>query len=409
MSPDEQKRLGAFLKAQSQHSVKSYLGLKANFNEETSETALETRRVWAQAQQTNPKFQDEAIWILSNLGILRQALTIPPEELLWLDRAEQEVTKPPESTTLYENLDVSRHATSAQINDAHRLRYRDARHLKNRHEAHQIYAALDEAWRVLGDPALKKEYDAQLPGEIKLRVSDARPLNTAPIEPLSEKKALTDAPLLSIRGNRQIQLRVTKKVVRRKIRIEREGPGLVDATIRSDQPWLMTNPVTLDPHSAGQDIHIEVIPAKMAGRSALGQIVIQNFNGQRLAVHVKVTKIWIDRARMGTILFAILLVFGTLLIYPPTRGLFISQSTETIQNQVLILHVKPGPAKVTINDQPFEPASVFRIPDLSADRPLMLTVEKEGFERHFQRIELKPGQELTLEVSLKQDNSQKDR
>lgn len=409
MSPDEQKRLGAFLKAHSQHSVKSYLGLKADFNAETSEAALETRRVWAQAQQTNPKFQDEAIWILSNLGILRQALTIPPEELLWLDRAEQEDSKPSEPITFYEELGVSRHATSAQINDAHRLRYRDARHLKNRHEAHQIYAVLDEVWRVLGDPALKKEYDAQLPGEIKLLVSDTTRLDVASIEPLSEKKALTDAPLLSIRGNRQFQLTVTKKVARRKIRIEKDGPGLVDATIRTDQPWLTANPVTLDPHATGQDIHFEVIPAKMAGRSALGQIVIQNFNGQRIAVHVKVTRVWMDRARIAIVLFAALSLFGALFLYPPTRGLFISQGAETIQKQVLILDVKPGPAKVTINDQSFEPASVFRIHDLSADRPLMLTVEKAGFERFFQRIEMKPGQELTIKVSLKQDNAQKDR
>jgi hypothetical protein len=329
--------------------------------------------------------------------------------LLWLDRAESDDPKPPESISLYEELGVSRNATSAQINDAHRLRYRDARHLKNRHEAHQIYAALDEAWRVLGDPALKKEYDTQLPGKIKLLVSGTTPLNVEPIEPLSERRALTDAPLLSIRGERQIQLRVTKKVVHRKIRIEREGPGLVDATIRVDQPWLMANPVTLDPHATGQDIHIEVIPAKMAGRSALGQIVVQNFNGQRLAVHVKVTRVWMNPARLATVLVAALSLLGALFLFPPTRGLFISQSAETIQKQVLILDVKPGPAKVTINDQSFEPASVFRFNDLSADKPLRLTVEKPGFDRYVQRIELKPGEELTIKVSLKQDNAQKDR
>jgi curved DNA-binding protein CbpA len=409
MSPDEQKRLGAFLKAHSQHSVKAYLGLQTEFDEIASEAALEKRRVWAQAQQTNPKFQDEAIWILSNLSVLRRALTVPPEELLWLDRGEDKPVQSPDSMPFYEILGLPRNATSAQINDAHRLRYRDARHLKNRHEAHQIYAALDEAWRVLGNPDLKKAYDAELAPEIRLQDSEPLSDHQPPTDLLAEKKALTDAPPLSIRGERQIELAVTNKVVRRKIRIERDGAGLVDATIRSDQAWLLANPVTLDPHAAAQDIHVDINPAKMAGKSALGQIVIQNFNGQRLSVHVKVTKVLVNRARIATALFLFMATVGALLIYPPTRSVLFKPASVVAPNPVLILKVNPGPAKVTINDQSFDAASTFRFDDLSPGRPLMLLVEKEGFERHFQRIALKSGEELRMEVSLKQSVPQTDR
>ena len=63
MSPDEQKRLGAFLKEKDVDHAHAYLKLSKTAGSEACEAAIEKRRLWAQAQQTNPRYQDEAIWV----------------------------------------------------------------------------------------------------------------------------------------------------------------------------------------------------------------------------------------------------------------------------------------------------------------------------------------------------------
>jgi curved DNA-binding protein CbpA len=410
MSPEEQKRLGAFLRTHSHRTARGYLGLKIEFEPASAETALEKRRLWAQAQQTNPKFQDEAIWILSNLGVLREALTTPTEELPWLETTQGNDAKQLQEADLYSLLGLTADASLDQIRDAHRLRYRDARHLKDRNEAHQIYAALDEAWRVLNDPVLREEYDStQNPTTNK---TGEHFLEKAAVEPpvfLTEKEALTQSPNLQIRGQRQLSFSVSKKIIRRKIRIERDGPGLVDATLRSDQPWLTARPERLEPHASSQDIHIKIDPKALPGQAALGQVIVKNFNGQRLAIHVKITKQQFNFPRFRWIALGLVVLLGGLLAAPPTRALFLGLPPETMVPPIIHLHVEPGPAIVSINNERLGEETDLVLRDLPADRPFVLRVEKEGHIDKKETIVLSEGQERKMTITLEPIQSQGDK
>jgi len=418
MSPDEQKRLGAFLRTHAHRTAQGYLGLKPGFETGSAETALEKRRMWAQGQQTNPKFQDEAIWILSNLSVLREALNTPAEEMHWLETTHSHEANQLQDADLYGLLGLSKEATIEQIQDAHRLRYRDARHLKNRNEAHQIYAALDEAWRVLNDPDLRKEYDSALsatastPIQNPTEMAGAPPPNKPSKEAasiLAEKEALTQAPTLQIRGKRQLSFSVSNKILRKKIRIERDGPGLVDATLRSDQPWLTARPERLEPHASSQDIHIQIDPSALSGQTALGQIIVNNFNGQRLAVHIKVTKRSFDISRLRRAIFWRAVLLGGLVAAPPTRALFLGLSSTPPTAPVIHLHIEPGPATVFLNNEKLAEQTDFVLTDLPSNRPFVLRVEKPGHVGIKETIALSPGQERKMTVTLEPIPSQDDK
>jgi len=409
VSPEEQKRLGAFLRAKAEHSVHSYLGLRKNAKKADCASAIEKRRVWAQAQQTNPKFQDEAIWVLSNLDVLEEALRCKKEDLLWLDATPAEDTDL-EERSLYTLLGVSQTATPEQIQDAHRLLYRDARHLKNRHEAHRLYAQLDEAWRVLGDPELRAEYDSSQESEPVHKLPDETPKQTFHFDQgqPTEKQALTDAPALKIRGKTPLAIILQRRVVEEEIRLERIGPGLVDAILRCDQPWLSAKPERLDPHASSQKIRIRVDPEGLAGRSGLGQVIVQNFNGQRLSIHVRVTRERVNQKRLLLILLFFVSLIGASLLFAPTKSLFFSESTVVSQNAVLLLDVSPVKATVRINDTTFPPNTHFKF-DALPNRPFQLTVEADGFQRHSERLEIRQGRERRHRVELKPLSAEVDR
>lgn len=62
----------------------------------------------------------------------------------------------------YELLGLEPSASPERVELAHREKYREARNRKDKERASEMYAQLDEAWRVLHDPEKRAEYDALL-------------------------------------------------------------------------------------------------------------------------------------------------------------------------------------------------------------------------------------------------------
>lgn len=63
-----------FLQGVRHPSLFSYLSLAPDADTEAVEQTLQARRVWAQAQQANPRHRDEALWIIRNRRLLHCAL-----------------------------------------------------------------------------------------------------------------------------------------------------------------------------------------------------------------------------------------------------------------------------------------------------------------------------------------------
>ena len=396
MSPTDQKKLGAFLGLHKSRTVRDYLGLALHTDGSEAEDAVESRRLWAQAQQTNPKFQEEALWVLAHTHLFTEAMEKKPDELLWLNPAlpdEDTASAGPTDANPYELLGVPTDATNQQIQDAHRLRYRDARQLRNRHEAHQVYAALDEAWRVLSDPKLRQEFDTtQAPKfQLKQEVAEQEPVVQ------SDRQALTQSPDLSIFGPSQLEFELGRKTILHHLRIERIGPGLVDATVRCDQPWLKVRPETLDAHSSSQTLTVELNPGKVPGAGALGQLVLNNFNGQRISIHIRVRKLSQKRIRKGFLLGVALLALAVAWMSPKITAYIADDAISP----KLTLSIQPPATAVWINNQKHEGGSVVQIDNLPADSPFRLRIDAQDHASHEETIVLKTGQEMTRSIELR--------
>jgi len=211
-----------FLGTVEQPDLFAYLSQERDASASKVKTALRRRRSWAQGQQANPKYRQEALWLIKNIQLVRTALidqrevylsetderanqrniqalrffiqttlvdgTLHPQdeakilecaEELGIDEAEvtahielvltamdqgvlettpQEEDEAPDH---YEVLDVEPGVDQEALEAAYRERYRWARNLRDTEESSRVYAELDAAWRVLKDPERRAQYDLE--------------------------------------------------------------------------------------------------------------------------------------------------------------------------------------------------------------------------------------------------------
>lgn len=198
-----------------------YFGLESDVPAEQALAAIRERRSWAQGQQANPKYREEALWVIKHQRLLRQALADERDaylaevrrrdedrnlEVLSLfimgtladgaltPRREEAIrahgrqlgltdelisrridemleehhavrTEDDTSEEVirdhYAALHVRPDATQEEIEQAYRARYRWARSLRDTRKASEVYARLDAAWRILKDPDKRARYDEQ--------------------------------------------------------------------------------------------------------------------------------------------------------------------------------------------------------------------------------------------------------
>ena len=80
-----------FLNEVGRDTLYDYLELASGASDDELRQPLATRRRWAQAQQANPKFRAEAVWLIRNTGLLEQALLEEREAYtLHLDAGEDQ-------------------------------------------------------------------------------------------------------------------------------------------------------------------------------------------------------------------------------------------------------------------------------------------------------------------------------
>jgi len=215
-----------------QPDLYAYLDIERDADKAAVTHALQVRRSWAQGQQANPKYRQEALWLIKNINLIKTALTSEAtryckdldqrDEQVKLEtlsmfikgtladgeltvrgeeaiRSQGEILDLPESlvvrrigeilaerdaealslstaepllastptidlsgiTDLYEILDADPEGDLASLEAAYRRRYRWARQLRDTEQSSQVYAQIDEAWRVLKDPDRRAAYDQE--------------------------------------------------------------------------------------------------------------------------------------------------------------------------------------------------------------------------------------------------------
>ena len=74
MDPKELKEIDKFLTLTGAVDLFAYMGLPATADADMADLAIQDRREWAQTQQANPKYRNEALWVIRNSAIVRKAL-----------------------------------------------------------------------------------------------------------------------------------------------------------------------------------------------------------------------------------------------------------------------------------------------------------------------------------------------
>jgi|GEM_PF-1678990 len=230
------EQIDSFLVKVGKGSLFEYYKLGTSAPADRLDRAVRKRREWAQGQQSNPKFRDEALWLIKNnnlvrrtlidarsdyvafistrvdkkaletltlfvkgtlaagvltpegeaaihrqgktlklpddrvlacveellaeTGVSRAASPLPQQTLPEGDPWDDDFTELAEFVDHYAILEVSAEATLEEIEGAHRTRYRWARSLSDKRKSSEIYAQLDEAWRVLKDADRRSAFDA---------------------------------------------------------------------------------------------------------------------------------------------------------------------------------------------------------------------------------------------------------
>lgn len=213
-----------FLKTLGVRSLLVYYKLSANARPDEVEAAIKKRRNWAQGQQANPKYKDEALFLIKYNGAIRRLLLenwadyisktgegVGPDPLeVFGDRVrvqvqgrtlsavaeaallqaardlglgdavarqridevlrEQGATReirrsdeiPPEiaSLDLYGLIGLTPEATEEAIRTACRARYQEALHLADLQRSSSLLHNIDEALRILGNAQLRSQYDS---------------------------------------------------------------------------------------------------------------------------------------------------------------------------------------------------------------------------------------------------------
>ncbi len=74
MDPKELKEIDKFLTLTGAVDLFAYMGLPATADADMADLAIQDRREWAQTQQANPKYRNEALWVIRNSAVVRRAL-----------------------------------------------------------------------------------------------------------------------------------------------------------------------------------------------------------------------------------------------------------------------------------------------------------------------------------------------
>lgn len=492
-----------FLTSVGQSSLHAYYGVSPDAPAEDLEAAVKRRRAWAQGQQANPKFKNEALFLIKQHAMLRRALVEEPESLRSLEAGvgrsldaltafikgavadgvltaaaeaavrhqgrqlrladtaisqrihevleevgalrtvgdRDDIAETAAATDLYAVLDVRPDATQAQLEAAYRARYKWARNLADLIRSQMLLKDLDEAWRVLREPARRARYDEarargrvpeSLPEGADLPVSDLPPplpsaptvvwANREPPElagvfrrpeepPAPAPRGISGRTLGVADGPQTVRARVPRLqvgtnllVVRRSaraarlsIRVRNDGQGPMPGRVTTDAPWIeLPNPL-LDAARADQEVpvlvHTDRAPAGVTG----GTITVSTEHGERKSVTVRVPSAKASPLLLLVALFA-LGVAGVALAW-----WWLGQRTLLTEAE-LVLDVDPVADHVYVDGVDRGAGRHVTVRLGPSDVPVLVRVEADGFLASEEKLDLQAGQRYVRAVRLELDD-----
>ena len=506
--------IDGFLAQVGKKSLLDYYGVDDSAPNPAAEAAIKKRRGWAQGQQANPKYRSEAMWLIKHNGLVRRALLEDRASYLGhanskkvdaglekltpfiegalaagtlSESAEQAVRRKADSLGLpehlvtahiekllanagatrasatptdsgeefvdyYELLDVPPSASFEDIERAHRQKYRWARNLRDKQRASTVYTQLDQAWRVLKDPAHRRRYDADyarrksepeegwsseaadrnrppprdasteptirmkpldaaaLAGGLGFSEKDSGPEAKPPKPPeniskrtlgLSQGTTSTKRrPRLAVASPELVQVKARRGPVERRIVVKNTGRGRMPGRVASDREWLEVDRSRLDPDALEQEITVTIQPTKMPRSKSVALVTVVTDHGERRAITFRVERqpVAMPLLALGGVVLAVaaVLQFGGFL--PPTDA---SSPGNDGAPAALEVSVDPSADNIRIDGYTQAAGSFARMESgFPIGEPFTLLVEKEHFRPHELTLTIQAGATQQVDIVL---------
>lgn len=201
-----------------------------------------------------------------------------------------------EHTDYFSILGVSHDATRTDVQMAYEERIRSIRDLRDPTRSASEQRRLDRAFAKLmaqdlltGPPARRSVSSIdpnvyRAPTAPPARVRTHHPSGPMSSSPTSLPNLGQRPARLEILGDPERRVRLTGGPQSTTIEIRNGGDRSMAGTIRSDSPWLVVDPVTLDPDARDQTVRVTLLPDRMPHRTATGAVTVQTEKGERASI-----------------------------------------------------------------------------------------------------------------------------
>ncbi len=438
------RELTAFLQTMGKRDLYEYFSLNARSSLEDVEERLTTHRQWAQGQQANPRYQEEALWIIRQQALLKRLLLEAPEDYRsYLDQQQESIEEVPEDEEFvdyYALLGIGPQADFESLSTAHRERYREARNLKRRTESEEIYQKLDEAWRVLRHADRRARYNVSYrerfgldedwreggpereamgllgppPEAQPLGFPEPPPLPDPPedAEPETEtappnllrKMAAEPRRRMLLQGARERTLKAWKKPVSFKVHLERRGSASLRVQVQSNRDWLQPRQDRLLLDREVNHVEVVIHPALLAENdSARLTFVAGNQEKESLVIHLK--RRAVSPLRLGLVALGAALVWMISLAQGWVPETLVAPAPPPSMPE-LTLRVNPRADVVTVNGLPAGAGQEIALSEgLPTDEEFILTAVLDGFAPQTHKLRLRPGEVRQLDLRLELTDS----
>lgn len=262
MIPSSDRRATeSFLAQVGAPDLRVYLGLDDRSPTEEVQRALEARRVYLQGMFSNPKYRDEARALLSNFESLARSAAVDaiPDDPPWTRPSDASSSSEDPITDYYEVLGIAPESKSQALEQAWQSRRADAL----AHEDAERIRRLDKAWKVLRDPAIRRNYELARrqrprksdPGENVPRSRPSVPAPTPAPQPTPPE------PLVpAVLGPTEHLIDLDGEPVTLSIRVRVSGPVDGVCHLALDRGWLSVSPHRIDGRSSVHRIDVRIDP-----------------------------------------------------------------------------------------------------------------------------------------------------
>ena len=268
--------------------------------------------------------------------------------------------------------------------------------------AYQVQPPAHRPTRTEPPPRLPQMQPRMMTDELEITNAGA-PLPPLPVPPpprLGPTLATSDAPQnvrtrgpkLVVDGPDTVVIRAKEARVRHRLLVRNQGDGKMPGRVVADHEWLEIAKAQLDPKLPTQVVEVVVHVDRMPWRSASATLTVVTDHGERKTITFQVTR----SSMLPWAIAAGVVAFVGLAAVLAVGLLYGSQANDAVLN----LTIDPAADHVYVNGTEVGSGGKVSHRVDSADAPVRVRIEAQGFSSHDELVQLEAGKSIERRIRL---------